>query len=251
MRDRFTDLEKKLSLEIKFYKERADRKIYFEDRYQRINTGLSLEEFEYLALYLEPFASRFKKFDHKEVLNLLLLMIRQGMNFQILRSIAYQITRKEMTFEDFSLACKRALFILVGTANLGFEETWHVKVEKSFGKSVHSQKIGGFYRKYINLDKKLHQTMRTDGASTLAKGLSMTKLQLIDFISACDDRSHDEIEHLVENRLFVRDLVIVIDATYVMLLFMSGNYSILSYTRKKQKKSSRKRTTTVHLKILI
>ena len=206
-------------MEIKFYKERSDRKIYFEDRYQRVNTGLSLEEFEYLASYLEPFASRFIRFDYKEILNLLLLMIRQGMNFQILKSIAYQITRKEMTFEDFSLACKRALFILVGPSNLGFEETWHLQVKKTFGKSVHSQKIGQFYSKYVNLSKDLHKTMRLDGASTMAKALSMSKLQLIDFISACDDRSPEEIEHLVESKLFMRDLVIVIDATYVINVF--------------------------------
>ena len=212
-------MEKKLSLEIKFYKEQADRKLYFDDRLQRVCTGLSADEFEYLAQYIQPFQSRFISFDYKEVLNLLLLMIRQGVNFQFLKAIAFQMTRRDMTFEDFSLAVKRCLFILVGESSLGFEETWHNRVRDKFGKSVHSSSIGNFYRKYVNLDKKLHSIMRTDGASTLSKALDKTRLELIDLIGACNDRSHDEIQHLVETRLYLRDLVVVTDATYVIVPF--------------------------------
>ena len=209
-------MEKKLSLEIKFYKEQANRKLYFDDRIQRVCTGLSSEEFDYLAEYLEPFQNRFKSFDYKEVLNLLLLMIRQGANFQFLRAITFQMTRRDMTPEDFSLCVKRCLFLLVGESSLGFEETWHKHVKDKFGKSAHSGLIGIFYKKYVNLDKKLHSIMRKDGASTLSKALAMERLALIDLIRACDDRSHDEIEHLIENRLYLRDLVVVIDATYVV-----------------------------------
>lgn len=212
-------MEKKLSLEIKFYKERADQRLHFDDRIQRVCTGLSSEEFEYLAEYIQPFESRFIAFDYKEVLNLLLLMIRQGVNFQFLKAIAYQMTKRNMTFEDFSLAVKRCLFILVGETSQGFEETWHNGVKNKFGKSVHSRLIGGFVKKYINLDKKLHSIMRKDGASTLSKALDMTRLELIDLIDSCHDRSHDEVKHLVETRLYLRDLVVVIDATYVVLSF--------------------------------
>ena len=91
-----------------------------------------------------------------------------------------------------------------------------LQFKDKFGKSAHSGLIGIFYKKYVNLDKKLHSIMRKDGASTLSKALAMERLALIDLIRACDDRSHDEIEHLVENRLYLRDLVVVIDAPYVV-----------------------------------
>ena len=65
-----------MALEVNFWKKRGDRKFLMTDNQQRDSTGLSSTEFEDLAGYLEPFASRFRIFDYKESLNILLIHIR-------------------------------------------------------------------------------------------------------------------------------------------------------------------------------
>ena len=65
-----------MSAEIAFYKKRADKKFYLNERQQRNSTGLSPQEFEAIAKYLEPFASRFVEFDYKECLNLFMTHVR-------------------------------------------------------------------------------------------------------------------------------------------------------------------------------
>lgn len=64
------------SLEIEFYKKRADRRFLFNDQQQRNATGLTMEEFEELASYLEPFSSYFVKVTVKEAVNLLMVYVR-------------------------------------------------------------------------------------------------------------------------------------------------------------------------------
>ena len=76
LRDRYTDLEQKLSLEIKFWKERSDKKFLYNDEDQRRCTGLSKEEFDHVATFVKPFERHFHTFDYQESLNLLLTCIR-------------------------------------------------------------------------------------------------------------------------------------------------------------------------------
>ena len=64
------------SLEIEFYKKRADRKFIFNDQQQRNATGLTSQEFEELVSYLEPFSSYFVKVSVKEAVNLLFIYVR-------------------------------------------------------------------------------------------------------------------------------------------------------------------------------
>ena len=64
------------STEIEFYKARADKKFLYDDTDQRIATGLSTEEFEYLLTYLERFRHHFVKVTTAEALNLLMTYIR-------------------------------------------------------------------------------------------------------------------------------------------------------------------------------
>lgn len=132
-----------------------------------------------------------------------------------MRSIAHVVTGKKMTSQFFSLVLRRVLFVLVGKSNLGNKETWFDRVLKTFGRDKSSSQIGLFYRKNVNTDLSLQKTIRHEAASTLSKALEMTKFELIDFIDACADRSPMEIQDLVENRLWTRDLVLAIDATYV------------------------------------
>ena len=120
-----------------------------------------------------------------------------------------------MTSQFFSLVIRRVLFILVGKSNLGYKETWYNRVVRTFGKDKASEHIGSFYREKVNANIALQKTIRHEGASTLSKGLEMSKLQLLDFIAACDDRTPVEIQELVESQLFVRDLIMAVDATYV------------------------------------
>lgn len=239
IRDRFTDLEKKLSLEISFYKERADRKFLYDDRTQRTATGLSPKEFDYLASYIKPFESRFRTFDYRESLNLLLTVIRfldilvflnnvflrQGINFEFMNAVSYHVTMKKMTPEYFNLTIKRVLFILVGKSNQGYEETWYNQIVKSFGKHVDSAEIGKFYRDHVFVNNDLQKTIRFDGASTLAKAIEMRRDELEAFIKSCEDRTPEEVQELVESRLSVRDLAIVVDATYVRRVLLI-NFSI-------------------------
>lgn len=59
-----------------FYKQREDKRLYFTDTEQKIVTGLSKDEFEDMASYLEPYDGQYRRFDYKESLNILLMHIR-------------------------------------------------------------------------------------------------------------------------------------------------------------------------------
>lgn len=142
-----------------------------------------------------------------------------------MNAVSYQVTMKKMTPEYFNLTIKRVLYILVGKSNQGNQETWYNQIEKTFGKHVNRSEIGKFFRDHVYVSNDLQKTIRFDGASTLAKALEMSRYELQDFIESCEDRSPEEIQQLVESRLYVRDLAIVVDATYVRHEFLI-NFSI-------------------------
>ena len=135
-----------------------------------------------------------------------------------MRAVAHVVTRKTMTSQFFSLVLRRTLFILVGKSNLGNAETWYNRVIQTFGRNKNSPLIGKFFHENVNANLSLQKTIRHEGASTLCKSLELSKLELIDLINACADRTAEEIQDLVDSKLYTRDLILVVDATYVSFI---------------------------------
>ena len=216
-----------------FYSARADKKLYFTDKDQKIATGLSEAEFEDMASYLVPFKGQFRRFDYKEALNILLIHIRKVLNifrrfsygiillsntlrhaekYEFLKLIVRKMTDRELTDDAFSLLIRRVLFILVGKNRWGYNETYHKRVSKNIYGNV-----GLYYVKYVNLNQSNYKKFLKDGASVFTKGLAMDLFALQDLISYCEDEdtTNEEIKEHCDTNLELTDLFVCIDGTYV------------------------------------
>ena len=196
---------------IQFYTQREDRKLYFNDTEQKVTTGLSMVEFEEMAEFLSPFSGQFQTFDYKEALNILLMHIRQGTNYEFLLILVEKMTGKKLTYDAFSLVIRRCLYILVGRNQEGYEETYH----KRFSNKRIYRSVGKYFNKYITLDMSTYEYFRTTGASVLSKALSLTRDELIDLIESCEGGADDDVVEYVESHIFMSDMYVAVDATYV------------------------------------
>ena len=196
---------------IQFYTQREDKKLYFNDTEQKVTTGLSMVEFDEMAEFLYPFAGQFQTFDYKEALNILLMHIRQGTNYEFLLILVQKMTGKKMTYDAFSIMVRRCLYILVGQNQEGYEETYHIR----FSNKPIYRSVGKYFNTYITLDTSTYDYFRSSGASVLSKALSMTKDELYDLIESCEGGDADDIVEYVESHLYMSDMYVAVDATYV------------------------------------
>ena len=188
--------------------------MYFNDAEQKISSGLSSVEFEEMAEYLRPFKGQFHTFDYIECLNILLMHIRQGTKYEFLQLVVRKMIGRTLTTDAFSLMIRRVLYILVGQNKDGYPETYH----KRFSTKPIYRSVGHYYDKYVNYDTDNYNIYRTSGASTFAKALAKTKDELIDIIEYCEGGDPNDIEEYLENDLFMHDMYVVVDATYVSIL---------------------------------
>ena len=193
----------------------TDKKLYFTDAEQKISSGLSAEEFDDMASYLEPFKGQFQRFDYMESLNILLMHIRQGTTYEFLVLLVKKMTGRTLTSDAFSLMMRRVLFILVGPNKDGYNESYHAR----FSMKPIYRSVGKYFDKYINFHIDTYKKFRSSGASTFAKALSLTTDALTDLIEACDGGDPDDIEKYIEENYVLNDMFVVVDATYV------SNYS--------------------------
>ena len=124
------------------------------------------------------------------------------------------MTDRSLTRDAFSLMIRRTLYILVGENRWGYQETYHNRIPKNIYSTA-----GKYYDHYINLDLSNYEIFMRDGSSAYAKGLSCDSWELQDLIDYCqdEDTTDSDIKEYCDNNLFLRDLFVCIDGTYVSI----------------------------------
>ena len=160
------------------------------------------------------------------------------------------MTGRSLSKDAFSLMIRRTLYILVGENRWGYRETYHNRISKNKYSSV-----GKCYDRYINLDLSNYDIFMRDGSSAYAKGLSLDTWELQEIIEYCEeeDTTASDIKEYCDDNLYLDDLYVCIDGTYVSvynsliwsLIFLFSRSSPKNHPKFTQKRTTGRRINTI------